>query len=158
MAAPVAAGPGTPGDADALPSVVVHRKVEWHDTDAAGHHHHGAVLRWVEAAESELLRRRGVADLFGRIPRVHYEVDYRARLWHGQDVRVELAVARVGERSVRYEFTVHGEGVPGDGVPGDGVVAATGALVIACAEPDSPRAVPWSPEVRRALSTGGPRN
>jgi len=28
-----------------LPSVVVHRTVEWHDTDAAGHHHHGAVLR-----------------------------------------------------------------------------------------------------------------
>jgi YbgC/YbaW family acyl-CoA thioester hydrolase len=130
-----------------LPSVVVHRRVEWHDTDAAGHHHHGAVLRWVEAAESELLRRRGVADLFGRIPRVHYEVDYRARLLFGQPIQVELAVAAVGEKSVRYEFVVRG----------DDVVAATGNMVITMAAPDSPRAVPWSPEVRVALSTGGPQ-
>jgi YbgC/YbaW family acyl-CoA thioester hydrolase len=130
-----------------LPSVVLHRRVEWHDTDAAGHHHHGAVLRWVEAAESELLRRRGVADLFGRIPRVHYEVDYRARLWFGQPIQVELAVAAVGEKSVRYEFVVRG----------DDVVAATGNMVITMAAPDSPRAVPWSPEVRVALSTGGPQ-
>jgi acyl-CoA thioester hydrolase len=138
MAAPTRPQPAV------LPSVVVHRKVEWHDTDAAGHHHHGAVLRWVESAESELLRRLGVADLFGRIPRVHYEVDYRARLWFGQDIQVELAVAAVGERSVRYEFAVRA----------DEVLAATGNMVITMAAPDSPRAVPWSPEVRLAL-TGG---
>jgi len=140
MAAPTQPQPAV------LPSIVVHRKVEWHDTDAAGHHHHGAVLRWVESAESELLRGLGVADLFGRIPRVHYEVDYRARLWFGQDIQVELAVAAVGERSVRYEFTVRaGE-----------VLAATGNLVITMAAPDSPRAVPWSPEARRALTGGDP--
>jgi acyl-CoA thioester hydrolase len=128
-----------------LPSVVVHRTVEWHDTDAAGHHHHGAVLRWVESAESELLRQLGVADLFGRIPRVHYEVDYRARLWHGQEIQVELAVVKVSERSVRYEFAVRaGE-----------VLAATGNMVITMAAPDSPRAVAWSPEVRHALTGGG---
>ena len=129
-----------------LPSVVVHRRVEWHDTDAAGHHHHGAVLRWVESAESVLLRRRGVAELFGRIPRVHYEVDYRARLWHGQQVQIELAVVKVSERSVRYEFAVRaGE-----------VLAATGNMVITMAAPDSPRAVAWSPEVRHALTGGDP--
>jgi acyl-CoA thioester hydrolase len=129
-----------------LPSIVVHRTVEWHDTDAAGHHHHGAVLRWVESAESELLRRLGVADLFGRIPRVHYEVDYRARLWFGQELQVELAVVAVGERSMRYEFAVRaGE-----------VLAATGNLVITMAAPDSPRAVAWSPEVRLALTGSAP--
>jgi acyl-CoA thioester hydrolase len=124
------------------PSVVVHRKVEWHDTDAAGHHHHGAVLRWVEMAEAELLRQRGVSDLFGRIPRVHYEVDYRERLWFGQDIQIHLAVAKLGQRSIRYEFEVRsGE-----------TVAAAGHMVIAMAVPDSPRAVPWSPEVRAALT------
>ncbi|WP_028935176.1 acyl-CoA thioesterase [Pseudonocardia spinosispora] len=125
-----------------MTSIIVHRKVEWHDTDAAGHHHHGAVLRWVEAAEAELLRSRGVSDLFGRIPRVHYEVDYRDRLWFGQDIEIELAVAKVGEKSIRYEFEVRG----------GAAVAAAGNMVIAMAAPDSPRAVPWSPEVRAALA------
>jgi acyl-CoA thioester hydrolase len=124
------------------PSVVVHRRVEWHDTDAAGHHHHGAVLRWVEAAEAELLRGLGIADLFGRTPRVHYEADYRARLWFGQPLEIELAVARVGERSVRYEFEVRG----------DGVIAATGNMVITMAEPDAPNAVAWPPHIRAALT------
>jgi acyl-CoA thioester hydrolase len=145
----MAASPETPvaGRLDLPPSVVVHRKVEWADTDAAGHHHHGAVLRWVEAAEAVLLERRGVADLFGRIPRVHYEVDYRSRLWFGQAVQVELAVARVGEKSVRYNFVVRS---------GD-VVAATGNLVIVLAAPDSPNAIAWPDEVREALIQGGPQ-
>jgi acyl-CoA thioester hydrolase len=134
-------------DLDLPPSVVVHRKVEWVDTDAAGHHHHGAVLRWVEAAEAVLLQRRGVTDLFGRIPRVHYEVDYRSRLWFGQEVQVELTVAQVGEKSVRYEFVVRsGE-----------VVAATGNLVIVLAAPDAPTAAPWPDAVREALTRGGPQ-
>jgi acyl-CoA thioester hydrolase len=125
-------------------SVVVHREVEWCDTDASGHHHHGAVIRWVEAAEAELLRRCGVGDLFGRIPRVHYEVDYRSRLWFGQQVQIELAVARLGRKSLRYEFVVRA---------GD-VVAATGNMVVAMAAPDSPRAVAWPDDVRAALLGG----
>jgi acyl-CoA thioester hydrolase len=131
-----------------VPRVVVHRLVEWSDTDAAGHHHHGAVLRWVEAAEAELLRRLGVADLFGRIPRVRYEVDYRSRLWFGQTVRVELAVGRVGQTSLRYDFEVSG----------DGVVAAAGSMVIVHAGPTQEGSVPWPPATRAALTTGVPRS
>jgi|SRR5882724_10373580 len=130
---------------DGLPSVVVHRRVEWHDTDAAGHHHHGAVLRWVESAETVLLERRGATELYGRAPRVHYEVDYRNRLYYGQIVQIELTVARVGEKSVRYSFKV---------CSGD-VVAATGSLVMVMASLDSPRAMVLPPNLRLALSTGG---
>ncbi len=126
----------------APPVLTVTRRVEWVDTDASGHHHHGAVLRWVEAAETELLTRRGLAELFGRIPRVRYEVDYRSRLWFGQEVRVELAVGRVGRTSVRYDFVVRGPDA----------VAAEGALHIAFAAPDAPRSVPWPDEVRAALT------
>lgn len=145
MAAPSEAS--MEADPDLFPSVVVHRRVEWIDTDAAGHHHHGAVLRWVEAAEAVLLQRRGMSRLFGRIPRVHYEVDYRSRLWFGQPVQIELAVARVGEKSVRYEFVVRSEDV----------VAATGNLVITLAAPDSPSALAWPDDVRAALTRGGPQ-
>jgi acyl-CoA thioester hydrolase len=130
-----------------LPSVVIERKVEWIDTDAAGHHHHSAVQRWVDAAETVLLQRRGVVDLFGRTPRVRYEVNYRDRLWFGQSVRIELAVGRVGEKSIRYDFRVSsGE-----------TLAADGHLFIAFAAPGEPKAVPWPPEVRAALLDGGPQ-
>jgi acyl-CoA thioester hydrolase len=128
-----------------LPSVVVQRRVEWHDTDAAGHHHHGAVLRWVESAESVLLHRRDATALYGRIPRVHYEVDYRNRVFYGQVVEIELAVERVGVKSVRYAFVVRA---------GD-QVAATGNLVMAMASLDSPGAMALPAEIRLALTTGG---
>ena len=36
------------------------------------------------------------------------------------------------------------------------VLAATGNMVITMAAPDSPRAVPWSPEARLALTGGAP--
>jgi acyl-CoA thioester hydrolase len=128
-----------------LPRTVISRKVEWVDTDAAGHHHHGAVLRWVEAAESELLTSLGQSALFGRIPRVHYEVDYRARLWFGQDIDIEIGILRVGERSLHYGFEVRaGE-----------VVAASGKLSITFAASDAPTAVPWPDDVRKALLGAG---
>lgn len=95
----------------------------------------------MEAAEAELLRQHGMADLFGRIPWVHYEADYHHRLWFGQIVRIELTLERMGPTSIRYDFAVSS---------GD-VVAATGKLVVVLAAPDSPRAVPWPSEVRAAL-------
>ena len=49
-----------------------------------------------------------------------------ARLWFGQDVDIEIAIVRVGEKSVRYEFEVRA----------DDIVAATGNLVITMAAPD----------------------
>jgi acyl-CoA thioester hydrolase len=128
------------------PAVLVERRVEWSDTDAAGHHHHGAVLRWVESAEAELLRRHGLDWLFGRTPRVHYEVDYHRRLWFGQLVQVELVLTRLGEKSMRFEFEVRSE---------EGL-AASGNVVIAFAEPDAAGASPWPAEVRAALDGAAP--
>lgn len=124
-------------------SVVIKRMVEWPDTDAAGHYHHSSVIRWVEAAEAELHERLGLPDLFGRVPRVRYEVDYLARLWFRDRVQVELTVAEVGTTSVRYVFEVRrGE-----------EVAARGSMVCVSSDPsaDPPATTPWSDEVRSAL-------
>ena len=133
--APAAAAP-------AALAVTLRRRVEWHDTDAAGHQHHSAILRWVEAAEAELLRAHGLDWLFGRTPRVRHEVDYRARLWFGEEVTTRLRVVRLGRTSLTYAFEVHGrEGL-----------AAEGRLVVAHAETDSPSATPWPPKVRAALA------
>jgi YbgC/YbaW family acyl-CoA thioester hydrolase len=128
-------------------SVVVERRVEWSDTDAAGHHHHSAVLRWAEAAETELLRRLGLDELYGSIPRVHYEADYRGRLWFGETVRIELRVEKVGTTSLHYGFEVHGR---------DGL-AATGRMSIARAAARATSSEPWTPEQARLFGTAGPQ-
>jgi acyl-CoA thioester hydrolase len=122
--------------------VTIDRRVEWHDTDAAGHQHYSAVLRWVEAAEAELLRQRNLAWLFGRTPRVRHEVDYRARLLFGEPVRTRLWVERIGRTSLHYGFEV----------TGPTGTAAEGTVVIVHAALDSPGATPWPDEVRTALA------
>ncbi|MER5733627.1 thioesterase family protein [Streptomyces sp. NPDC002138] len=131
-----------------LPSVVIERRVEWPDTDAAGHYHHATVVRWVEAAEAVLLRRLGLSHLFGSTPRVRFEADYRARLWFGEAVRTELRVTKVGTSSLRYAFTVHGE---------EGAEAATGRMVIAHSAARATGAAPWPAEVREVLTKAGPQ-
>lgn len=131
-----------------LPSVVIERRVEWPDTDAAGHYHHSAVVRWVESAEAVLLRRLGLSHLFGSTPRVHYEADYRARLWFGETVRIELRVIKVGTSSLHYAFTVRGEGEK---------AAATGRMAIAHSAAHATGSTPWPDEVREILAKAGPQ-
>ncbi|HEY0500489.1 MAG TPA: thioesterase family protein [Kutzneria sp.] len=125
----------------ALPEVTIERAVEWYDTDAAGHQHHSVILRWAEAAEAELLRRRGVAWLFGRTPRVRHAVDYRSRLWFGELCRTRFWVESLGRTSLTFAFEVHGSNG----------IAATGAVVVVHAEPDQDKATPWPAEVVKAL-------
>ncbi|WP_311766606.1 acyl-CoA thioesterase [Streptomyces rhizosphaericus] len=89
---------------------VVHRsRVEWSDTDASGHHHNTATVRFVEAAEAALMRERGVIGYFGAAPRVRHEVDFTPPLWFGQEVTTLLTVERVGTSSMTFRFEVWGE-------------------------------------------------
>ncbi|WP_044487852.1 acyl-CoA thioesterase [Mycobacterium colombiense] len=127
-----------------MAEVTVERRVEWFDTDAAGHQHHSCIVRFVEAAEAELMRRHGLEWLFGRTPRVHHEVNYRRRLWFGELVRTTLRVRRIGQASMTFDFEV--EGPHG--------IAADGLVVIAHSAPDSPSATPWPDEVVTALAQG----
>ncbi|MFJ8666294.1 acyl-CoA thioesterase [Streptomyces sp. NPDC093600] len=134
--------------AENLPSVVIERCVEWPDTDAAGHYHHSTVVRWVEAAEAVLLRRLGLAHLFGSTPRVHFEADYRARLWFGEKVRTELKVTKVGTSSLHYAFTVHGEADE---------AAVSGRMVIVHSASRATATTPWPDDVRDVLTKAGPQ-
>lgn len=131
-----------------LPSVLVERRVEWSDTDAAGHYHFSAVQRWVEAAEAVLLRRLGLDGLFGSIPRVHFEADYRERLWFGEPVHTELRVERVGRASLTYGFEVRGPSGP----------AAVGRMTVVHAAARAKGSAPWPDEVRAALTRSGPQD
>jgi len=83
-------------------------RVEWMDTDAAGHHHNTAVNRFVESAEAALMRDRGLPGYFGSAPRVHFEADYEARLWFGQEVSTTVVLERIGSTSMSFTFEVWG--------------------------------------------------
>lgn len=126
--------------------IVVQRRVEWPDTDAAGHYHHSTVIRWVEAAEAVLYERLGISGLFGQIPRVRYEVDYLDRLWFGDIVDIEFGIAELGRTSVRYAFEVRR----------GSTVAARGVMVAVSSEPDAGGTQPWSEDVRKLFTTSGP--
>ncbi len=128
-------------------SIEVRRRVEWADTDAAGHHHNTAVLRWLEEAETVLHERLGIVEqTFGRTPRVRLEIDFTERLYFRDIVSIRLAVAAVGRTSLTYSFEVaRGE-----------VVAARGRLVIVNAAAGE-GAQPWPAELRQALAESGPQ-
>ncbi|MER6532089.1 thioesterase family protein [Streptomyces sp. NPDC001508] len=123
--------------------VEMQRRVEWHDTDAAGHHHGTAIIRWVESAEAELFRSRGLGHLYGRMPRVRHEVDYLSRLFFDQCITVRLFLERLGNTSLAYRFEVHGPDGP----------AARGRVVAVHCDAETGSASPLPDEVRTALTS-----
>jgi acyl-CoA thioester hydrolase len=136
----------TPGPNPAR--ITVRRLVEYPDTDASGHYHNAAVVRWIEAAEAVLHARLGIAGrTFGITPRVRLEIDFRARLDFLDDVDIDFAVIHVGRSSVRYRFEVRREQT----------VAVAGELVTAYLPRDAETTEPWPDDIRQALTDGGDR-
>jgi acyl-CoA thioester hydrolase len=128
--------------------IVIERVVDWQDTDAAGHYHHSTVVRWVEAAEAALLDRIGLRWLFGRIPRVRYEVDYLDRLWFGDTAAIEFTVGALGRSSVRYDFAI--TRIPAEPGPAP-AIAARGALTAVHAPEATGGSRPWPEHIAAAL-------
>jgi acyl-CoA thioester hydrolase len=77
-------------------------RVAWMDTDAGGRIHFTAVFRWVEAAETALMRRLGLMEGWDNFPRRHVEADYLKVLVFEDEVEVRLRVDRVGSTSITY--------------------------------------------------------
>ena len=121
------------------------------DTDAAGHHHNTAVVRFVESAEAALMRDRGIPGYFGTAPRVRYEVDFGARLYFGQEVTAVVTLERMGAASATFRFDVWGE----QWLQATRVLAATGRFVTVHVPTGSETSVPWPPEWRTALGSDG---
>jgi acyl-CoA thioester hydrolase len=131
-----------------MPTGVHTGRVEWMDTDAAGHHHNTAVMRWVESAEAALMRERGMLGYFGSAPRVHHEVDFEARLWFGQVVTATVVLERIGTTSMAFGYEVWGgefEGRPS-------TRAARGRFVTVHVPEGADSAQPWPQEWRDALA------
>lgn len=144
--APLGLVPVTPDQRGQPARVRVQRRVEWAQTDAAGHHHWSSVLHWAEEAETVLHERLGIAHrTFGREPRVHLSMDFSGRLYFRDLVEIEIWVREVGTSSVRYGFTATRAGES----------AASGEVVAVHVDLGSGRAQPWPQDIRDALTGGG---
>ncbi len=130
-----------------LARITVQRQVEWADTDAAGHHHFSAPLRWVEQAESLLYDRLGIVEhIAASIPRVHFEIDYLARLKYRDLYELSLVVERIGRSSLTYRFEIRDSG---------GMMAAHGSLVVVLTRRSDRKACPWPQQIRHILAQAG---
>lgn len=134
-----------------VPARAVHRcRLEWWDTDAAGHHHNTAVVRFVEAAEAALMREHGIEGYFGAAPRVHYEADFASPLWFGQEVTTIVEVERIGTSSLTFRFEVWGEETDRRAR----TLAASGRYVTAHVPRGTRTSEPWPEEWIAALRDG----
>lgn len=126
--------------------VVLRRRIEWMDTDAAGIYHWTTVFRLAEAAEAALHTALGIADFtFGATPRVAVEATFARSLRFNDPVEVSLAVTRVGRSSVAYALAVDGEAGR----------AAQGTVTSVLIDRASGRAIAWPDDIRAALRAGG---
>ncbi len=128
------------------------RRVQFHETDAAGIVHFSCFFRYMEEAEHALWREAGLSiappDAEIGWPRVAASFDFRSALRFEQEFEIWIRVEALTERSIRYGCTL---------TSGD-ITIATGTLVIACVRrrPNEPmRATTIPSEVADRLGVAG---
>jgi acyl-CoA thioester hydrolase len=134
---------------DALPDparVVIRRRIEWMDTDAAGIYHWTTVFRLAEAAEAAMHTALGIPnETFGACPRVSVSATFSRSLRFNDPVEVELAVESIGRSSLSNRLAIDSEGAR----------AAEGSLTVVFLDRSTGRAAPWPPAIRERLAGGG---
>ena len=102
-----------------LSSFTTRRKIEFADTDMGGIVHFARFFVFLETAEHEFLEAIGTTVHHRRDgheigwPRVSASLEYQSPARLGDDLTIELRVARKGTRSMTYDFAVRvGEVTP----------------------------------------------
>ena len=93
-------------------------RVEFHETDMAGIVHFSNFFRYMEAAEVDYLRARGLnvrMDWEGErigFPRVSAACDYVSPATFEDVLDITVIPANIGQKSVTYAFTISKNGKP----------------------------------------------
>ena len=118
------------------------RRVAFSETDASGRVHFTQIFKWVEDAEHQLLEEVGVtiSDEETGWPRVGVTCDYSLPFSYGDEAEVELELAELGGKSLRWVFRV---------LKGQ-EIAAQGEMTTVCMVGGKPEVI--SDEVREKLS------
>jgi acyl-CoA thioester hydrolase len=121
-------------------------RIRFIDTDASGRIHYTAMFRYFESAEIELLRTVGIAFDPTRsyeFPRVHVECDFMRTIAHDDLIEIEICLIKLGRSSVHFQFRTFKEAA----------LAAKGAVVTACVDRSTHRAIAIPEDVRAKLLT-----
>jgi len=94
------------------------RRIEFGDTDMAGIVHFANFFRFMEAAETEFLRSRGLSvswregvQSFG-FPRVSASCDFLSPVRFEDVLDIGVAIEKIGRKSVSYRFDFTLSGTP----------------------------------------------
>ena len=121
------------------------RLVEFYETDLAGITHFSNFYRWMESAEHDFLRLRGVSLHQGGVgwPRVNASADFKKPIKFGDLIRVSVSIAELRTRSIRYtfEFRVHESDE----------IHATGEMVSVCVDLATMKAIEIPSKIRCLL-------
>ena len=94
------------------------RRVEFRDTDMARIVHFSVFFTYMEEAEHQLLRHLGlgvISDIDGQkisFPRVAAKCNYRNAIRFEEEIDIEVAVQKIGTKSVTYAFKMFRADVP----------------------------------------------
>ena len=130
------------------------REIEFADTDMGGIVHFARFFVFLETAEHRFLEELGTPVIHERDghrigwPRVAASLEYRSPARLGDELTIELRVARKGTRSLTYAFEVSVAGRP----------VASGRMTSVCCVMDDPggiRAVPIPAELADRIAEHG---
>ncbi len=128
----------------------IERRVEFRDTDAGGIKHFASYFGWMEEAEHAALRSVGLSamDHHHEVgwPRVSVQCDYLGPVRFEDIVEIEVAVERIGGKSVTYKMTMRQSERE----------VAIGKMTAACCQLEDDggiTSVPIPPEVRTKLES-----
>jgi acyl-CoA thioester hydrolase len=132
---------------------VTRRRVEFADTDSGGVVHFSRYMVFMETAEHQFLSSRGInvdTTLEGRRvswPRVEAKCSYHRPLVFGDEIEIEVGVARRGSKSMTYSFSLR---------RGDEEVARGSMTSVCCViEPDGHFTAIAIPDELAGRLTGG---
>lgn len=134
-----------------MPTFTTTRRVEFGDTDMAGIMYFGNFFRFMEFAETEFLRSRGLTvswrEAGGKLgfPRVSASCDFQKPAFFEDLLTIAVTVERVGTKSVTYRFDFTNQ----RGEPL--AVGRITAVFCVTTAPDRMEALPIPPDVRAKL-------
>ncbi len=132
-----------------MPSFSATRRVEFHQTDAAGIMHFAEFFPLMESVEHEFLRSLGLSvmsrDENGVVswPRVNAQCDYKSAAKFDDLLAITLSIARLGEKSVTYTFDIQRDNEP--------IAAGTVTAVCCRMTPEGPQSMPIPQAIREKL-------
>lgn len=104
----------------------IERRVQFHETDAAGLVHFSVFFRYMEEAEHALWRAAGlsIAERGSEIgwPRLETSFEFRQALRFEDQFEIAIRVVEIASRTIRYQCRL----------TKDGAHVATGRLTIVC--------------------------